>query len=221
MSEIRFIPITYELCAPVAALLEEVFPDMPPIDQYSVEELEEMVDLFPMGTPIVLDGDRPIGMGTGIFTDLDFDNMPATENGLLYDADDVCTHDPDGDYYYGSDIAVHPDYRGRGIARKIYNWRKKQVTDNNKKGFAAAAVLPGFANHRGTLTIHEYVDKVIAKELFDPTLSVQLRNGFKVVKLLHEYFTYPRSDNWSALILWENPNLDKPEPKRDSSCHRA
>lgn len=164
-----------------------------------------MVALFPIGTPIVLDGDRPIGMGTGIFTNVDFDNMPPTENELLYDENDESRHDPDGDYYFGSDLAVHPDYRGRGIARKIYNWRKKQVTDNNKKGFVAAAVLPGFADHRGKLTIHEYVDKVVAKELFDPTLSVQMRNGFHVVKLLHEFYTYPRSDNWSALILWENP----------------
>ena len=207
MSKIRYTPITYELCKPVAQLLELCFPDMPEEDQYSAEELEGMVELFPMGTPIVLDGERPIGMGTGIFTDLDFDNMPATENELLYDEDDVCRHNPDGAYYFGSDIAVHPDYRGRGIARQIYNWRKQQVIDHNKRGFAAAAVLPGYADHRGKLTIHDYVAKVVAKELFDPTLSVQLRNGFRVVKLLHEFFVFPRSDNWSALIVWDNPNL--------------
>ncbi len=202
-----FSPITYDLCEPTAELIRICFPDMPPSDQYVAEDFAEMVELYAMGTVVVLDGEKVIGMGTGIFTDLDFDNLPATENGLLYDENDRSRHDFAGDYYWGSDLAVHPDYRGRGIAREIYRWRKKQVTANAKKGFAAAAVLPGYADHRENLTIHEYVEKVVAKELFDPTLSVQLRNGFRVIKLLHEFFVFPRSDNWSALILWENPDL--------------
>lgn len=209
MNEIKltFSPITYELCAATAELISICFPDMPASEQYDAADFEEMVEVYPMGTVVVLDGEKVVGMGTGIFTDIDFDNLPAREIGLLYGDDDESLHDDDGDYYWGSDIAVHPDYRGMGIAREIYRWRKAQVTDNGKKGFAAAAVLPGYADHRDKLTIHDYVDKVIAKELFDPTLSVQIRNGFRVVKLLHEFFIFPRSDNWSALIFWENPEL--------------
>lgn len=206
-TNLRYTAITHELCQPVADLITLCFPDMPPSEQHGVEDFEELVELFSLGTVVVLDGTKVVGMGTGIFTDLNFDNLPATESELLYDEDDESRHDPDGDYYWGSDIAVHPDYRGQGIAREIYRWRKKQVTDNGKKGFAAAAVLPGYADYRDTLTIHTYVDNVIAKELFDPTLSVQLRNGFRVVKLLNDFFIFPRSNNWSALILWENPLL--------------
>ncbi|MEZ4635424.1 MAG: GNAT family N-acetyltransferase [Caldilineaceae bacterium] len=30
-------------------------------------------------------------------------------------------HDPHGDYYYGADISVHPDFRGLGIGRLLYD----------------------------------------------------------------------------------------------------
>ena len=206
MAKIRYVSLEKSLCQGVADLVQLCFPDMPLRDQYTADELEEIAQIYPEGTVVALDGKRPIGMGTGIFTDIDFANLPLLEDDLLYDEQERLRHDWQGDYYYGSDIAVHPAYRGRGIARKMYEWRKKQVTDHHKKGFVAAAVLPGFANHLHNLTADSYVQKVVAGELFDPTLSVQLRNGFRVVRLVHDFFEYPRSRNWAALILWDNPN---------------
>ena len=203
MKEIRYTILTTQLCQPVARLLEICFPDMPPEEQYNVTELHEMVEIFPEGTIVALDGDSVIGMGTGIFIDLDFDNFPPTDHDLLYTGK-RCNHNPAGAFYYGSDMAVHPNYRGLGIGRAIYNRRKALVVDQNKKGFVAGAVIPGFVNHKDRLSIQCYVNKVVDGELFDPTLSVQLRNGFKFIRLLPNFFIFPRSDNWGALIFWEN-----------------
>ena len=179
---------------------------MPEIDKYSREDLEEMAEVFPEGTIVALAGEEVVGKGTGIFVDLDFDNLPETENQLL-EVDGEFAHNPDGDYYYGSDFCVHPDYRGRRIGRNIYDRRKKVVTRNSKVGFAAAAVLPGFAEYKNQIDIDSYLAKVISGEIFDPTLSMQMRNGFKVIRPVKDFFVYPKSDNWAALILWENPNL--------------
>jgi GNAT superfamily N-acetyltransferase len=104
-------------------------------------------------------------------------------------------------------MAVHPDYRGRRIGREIYNRRKAVIQTYNKEGFVAAAVLPGYAQHEATLDIDTYLAKVVAGELFDPTLSMQLRNGFKVMRPIPDFFIYPRSSNWSALIFWPNPDF--------------
>lgn len=205
MSNIRFTVLTEERCAAVAELIQICFPQMPESDQYTESDLLEMAEVFPAGTIVMLDGDKVIGMGTGIFVDVDFDNLPGTEHEVLYNAEEESLHDDDGDYYYGSDIAVHPDYRGRGLSREIYNRRKALVTDNNKKGFVAAGVLPGYEHHKATTDVHTYLEKVKSGELFDPTLSVQMRNGFKPVRPLKDYFIYPKSDNWSVLIVWENP----------------
>lgn len=203
MNEITYTILNKELCQPVADLVLHCFPTMLPVDQYDADDLLQYAERFPEGGIIALDGDTVIGMGLGIFANVDPHNLPAREHDFMY-KESVLQHDPHGDYYYGCDLAVHPDYRGRGIAREIYGHRKALVTDNSKKGFYAAAVLPGFEQHKANMDAQTYVDKVSAGELFDPTLSVQLRNGFHVVKVLHKFFVFPKSDDWSALILWEN-----------------
>lgn len=179
---------------------------MPPDDQYNARELVELAQIFPEGTTLALDGEKVVGMGTGIFTDLDLDNLPPNEDDILYDADGRNLHNWNGCYYFGSDMAVHPDYRGRKIGREIYNRRKAVIQKYNKKGFVAAAVLPGYAEHEATLDIDSYIAKVVAGELYDPTLSMQLRNGFQVYRLIRDFFVFPRSSNWSAIIYWSNPD---------------
>lgn len=204
MSTIQYIPITAQLCEPVAELLQICFPHLPKESIYAAHELEELADIYPEGTIVALDGERVVGMGAGIMVHLDFNEFPKTEHALLYDEQDVCRHDMQGQYYFGSELGVHPDYRGRGIARQIYNRRKAEVTKHNKKGFIAAAVLPGYTNFIHSLSAEAYVAKVVQGEFFDPTLSVQLRNGFEVIKLLKDFYVNPQTNNWSALIYWEN-----------------
>jgi hypothetical protein len=48
--------------------------------------------------------------------------------------------------------------------------------------------------------------KVIAGELFDPTLSVQLRRGFKVHGIIQDYVDDPSCDGKAAFIVWPNPD---------------
>jgi hypothetical protein len=76
----------------------------------------------------------------------------------------------------------------------------------NKKGIVAGGLIPGYARYKSMLTPHEYVDKVVAGELFDPTLSFQLRNGFYVRGSLQNYIEDSASDNWATLIEWVNPD---------------
>ncbi len=211
MTQILYVPIQLEHVHGVKRVLDRCFPDRTPTEQYSIEELEELAEIFPEGTIIALDGDKVVAMSAGSFVDLDFDNLPPRERDLLHDKDGISTHTPDGEYYYGSDIGVDPAYRGRGIARQLYNHRKALVRRYNKRGFVAAGVLPGYEKHWDEIDIRTYVDKVIAGELFDPTLTVQLRNGFEVRALIKDFFIFPRSRNWSTLIVWDNPDYQDEE----------
>jgi hypothetical protein len=88
----------------------------------------------------------------------------------------------------------------------LYKARKGIVKRLNKKGIVAGGLIPGFARHKATMTAQEYVDKVVTGELYDATLSFQLRHDFIVRGLLENYIDDAPSDNWSTLIVWENPD---------------
>jgi ribosomal protein S18 acetylase RimI-like enzyme len=117
----------------------------------------------------------------------------------------VGNHDPDGDWYYGIDIAVHPDYRGRGIARRLYELRKQLVIDLGRKGFIAGGVIPGYADHRNEMSAREYVEAVARGDLVDPTLTPQLKNGFEVLGVVADYVEDATTENWASFIVWFNP----------------
>jgi GNAT superfamily N-acetyltransferase len=156
--------------------------------------------LFPEGDFVALDG-----LGSGFFVDFDFEHPDHTFREIMsegfYD-----NHDVNGAWYYGTDISVHPEYRGYGIGKLLYAARKDLVKRYNKRGIIAGGVLPGYANYKPDLTIHEYANKVVSGEIVDSTLTFQLKNGFQYRGLLKDYLEDSASDNWASLIVWENPD---------------
>ena len=148
-----------------------------------------------------------VGMASGVFVDYDI-SEPQHDMGEVCGTEGVGNHDPDGDWYYGIDIAVHPDYRGRGIARRLYELRHQLVIDHNRKGMIAGGVIPGYAEHKSALSAEQYVEAVAAGTLYDPTLSVQLRNGFEVTGVIADYVDDATVDNWASFIVWRNPYYD-------------
>ncbi|MEZ5342123.1 MAG: GNAT family N-acetyltransferase [Acidimicrobiales bacterium] len=49
----------------------------------------------------------------------------------------AATIQADGDWYYGTDITVLPEYRGYGIGRHLYELRKDVARTFNRKGIIA------------------------------------------------------------------------------------
>lgn len=170
---------------------------------FSVEIIEAYARTFPEGYFVARAGGTLVGQGAGIYLDFDFDHPQHTIVEIT--GENQCgNHDPDGDWYYGTDISVHPEYRGLGIGKRLYEARKNLVVRDGKRGIIAGASLPGYFEHRHEMTVPEYVDRVVAGDLVDPTLSFQMANGFQVRGLLENYMDDPADDGWAALIVWEN-----------------
>jgi GNAT superfamily N-acetyltransferase len=195
------------LAASMADDLEEIehlsFPMANRDDLLSADDIRAYARVFPEGFFVALEEGKPVGQGAGIYLDFDFEHPQHTIAGIT--GEHQCgSHDPDGEWYYGTDISVHPDYRGRGIGRLLYEARKDLVRRDGKRGIIAGASLPGFFHHKDSMSAGEYVDEVVAGELTDPTLSFQISNGFEVRGMLEGYLDDPADDGWAALIVWEN-----------------
>jgi GNAT superfamily N-acetyltransferase len=162
---------------------------------------------FPAGQFVALDseqGDRVIGQGSGFFIDFDFAHPNHSFReicGNFY----FSNHNPDGAYYYGADISVHPDYRGRGVGKLLYAARKAFVKATNRRGIIGGGMIPGYAAHSNALSVPAYVEKVVDGELRDPTLTFQLAQGFSVRGIIEGYLEDLVSGGTVPLILWPNP----------------
>lgn len=200
---LAYVNLTAELAPECAALELAAFPSANPAELFSTEDLIAQAGIFPEGFFVVLDGNRVVGQAGGIFVDFDFDHPQHTI--LEITGEHGCgNHDPDGDWYYGTDIVVHPDYRRRGIGRELYRLRKQLVREHGKAGIIAGGYLAGFAEHKAEMSAEEYCRRVVAGELYDRTLTFQLENGFEVRGVLENYLEDEANDGWASLIVWVN-----------------
>lgn len=201
------------LAPPYFDALEElqriVYPTLGEQELMRAEHFAAQYEIFPEGQIVALLDGRVVGQGSGFFINFDFDHPNHSFR-------EICAnfyfthHDPAGEYYYGADISVHPDLRGRGIGKRIYEARKALVRQTNRRGIVAGGLIPGFAAYKHKLSLQEYVDRVVAGELHDSTLSFQLHMGFRVRGLIPDYIEDSASDNWATLIEWVNPDYQPP-----------
>jgi len=208
MPELLYARATSAYAVQLRELEIVCFPTLAEADMLTEEEVGVQEEVFPEGAFMVLDRERVVGMASGIFVDYDLANLQHS----LYDiAGDIglYAHKPDGEWYYGLDIAVHPEYRGLGIGKKLYELRKQVVKDFNKHGIIAGGVIPGYAAHKDGMSAEDYVEAVTAGELFDPTLSFQLANGFEVLGVIADFVRDEAIDGWAAFIVWYNPDYDQ------------
>ncbi len=210
MSEITYRNLTHDLAEQCGKLELVAFPHADPDDLLSADDIHAYADVFPDGFFVALADDQVVGQGAGIFLDFDFAHPQHTIAGIT--GEHQCgNHDPNGDWYYGTDIVVHPDFRRRGIGGRLYELRKDVVRRHNRRGIIAGGHLHNYIDHKANLSAAEYVDKVVAGELYDATLSFQLENGFKAVGVLENYIADDATDGWSALIVWDDPDYEGPE----------
>ena len=206
MPDITYTPIEARWAAELAAIERAAFPTVGAVDLLTTEDIETLCGVFPDGGFVAFDGDKPVAMGVGILIDFNFDEPH-------HSLDDLCgenscgNHRDDADWYYGVTIAVDPQYRRLGIGQQLYVLRKETVRRLGKKGIVAGGVIPGYADHINEMSAADYVERVVAGELYDPTLSFQLANGFEARGAIPNYLDDPTVGDNAVLIVWNNPDL--------------
>ena len=120
-------------------LQRDCFPTLAPAELMREEHFLNHCRLFPEGNFVALCQSRVIGLGSGFLLDFDFD-QPQHSFQEIIDGGFYSHHDPAGDWYYGGDISVHPDFRRRGVGSLLYRVRKALVKRLNRKGLSLAGL---------------------------------------------------------------------------------
>ncbi len=211
---VRIVPLEAWHAPHLEALQVTCFPTLAAAERMRAEHFLHHLEVFPEGTFVALADAAPdgaalpepcvVGLGSGFRTAFDLGDPGHTFIEII-DGGWYGHHDPRGAWYYGADVSVHPDYRRRGIGGRLYDARKALCRRLDLRGIVAGGALPGFAHHKHAMHAEAYVARVVAGELHDPTLSMQLRQGFEVHGVLPGYLDDAAADGWASLIVWHNP----------------
>ena len=122
-------------------------------------------------------------------------------------------HDPQfGRTLYGAEVMALPTEQGRGVGSALYQARRELAERLGLLRIRAGARLRGYGTYAPDMTPVEYVLKVVRKELYDPTLSFQIKRGFHVIDVVSGYLRHDEESlGFAATIQWLNEAVAKPE----------
>lgn len=182
----------------------EYGPDDTVDDVLPPDSLRNHILRFNEGQFVALDGEKVVGYAITMRTRHKPSDKPETwfeAIGGLY----MNKHNPNGEWLYGVDFAVHPEYRRQGIGTRLYRARFNMVRRLNLRGFYAGGMLAGYAKYADRMTVQEYGEKVIKGDIQDPTVTMQINRGFKPRAVIKNYCGQVTEDDSAMLIVWNNP----------------
>lgn len=183
------------------ALQHIVFPNLADDEILHAPQYRAHLEIFPEGQYVITDGLSVIASTSTMRYRYNPEDTSHHTFFEIMGGGWLTTHVPDGDWLYGLDMGVHPAYRGKGLAKELYRARQHTCLQLNLKGQMMVGMLNGYQHHSDTLTIDSYYLQVISGDLFDPTVSVQMKIGFEIKKLMKEYLNDPTCGNAGALLI--------------------
>lgn len=187
----------------IRALLERL-NDLPDDDYFQVEHLCQHIARFAEGQFVALLGETVVGFAITQRTHYSPYARPLSWDEAVGDLS-LSRHQPRGEWLYGVDFAVAPEYRGHGIGSQMYQARFNLVKRLNLRGFYAGGMLHGYHRYADQMSLREYGLKVMRGEIKDPTVTMQIKQGFRPRAIIENYAEHPPSANGAMLIVWENP----------------
>jgi len=185
--------------AALGELQEIVFPTLSPAERLRAEHYRRHLEVFPEGQFVLLDEERIVGATTTMRTDTQ-EGFRAHRFREMSGGGFLTNHRPDGDWLYGLDLGIHPDYRGRGLSRLLYAARQRLVRRLGLKGQLTVGMMNGYGAVREQLSGEEYYEQWVERVRTDPTLTPQRKIGFRPIMLIPDYLDDPACGNYGVLL---------------------
>ena len=186
-----------------AAALEElqsiIFPTLSAAERLRAEQYLHHLSIFPEGQWVLLDGQRVVGATT---------TMRSTEEEGLSQHTFIAMsgggwltqHRPDGEWLYGLDMGILPDFRGRGLSRLLYRARHHLVRRLGLRGQLTVGMMNGYGIVAGEISGEEYYRQWRDGLREDPTLTPQRKIGFRPMALIPGYLDDPACGGFGVLL---------------------
>ncbi|MEK9713681.1 MAG: carbon-nitrogen hydrolase family protein [Thalassolituus sp.] len=186
----------------IKVLMDEAYPELG--GAWPQHTIERLIDEFPEGQIGVIDGEVLVGIALSVQVDYKRFSNPHTYEDIV-GPNDVISSNGEGDALYGLDVVIKKSHRGMRIGRRLYDARKELCRQYNLRAILAGGRIPSYQHHRDEMTPAEFIQKVDAKEIYDPILSFQLSNDFQVTRLLKKYLPEDaESSGYATLLEWNN-----------------
>lgn len=186
----------------IREMMNRVYPSMG--GAWTPEQFTSQITRFPEGQICIEDDGKVIAAALGLIIDYSKYGDNHTYDRIVGDGH-LKNHDFDGDYLYGTDIFVHPDYRDLRLGRRLYDARKELCEELNLKGILIGGRIPGYEKYHDQMTPQKYIQAVKSRELYDPVLTFQLANDFHIKKLIKNYLPADHeSKAYGVLLEWTN-----------------
>ncbi len=185
----------------VTELCRRVYPTAPP---WTEVQLSSHLRVFPDGQFVAVEqsSGRIVGMAASLIVRWD-DYDLTTSWREFTDAGAFTNHDPSGKTLYGAEVMVDPERQRLGIGAKLYAARRALVERMDLLRIRAGARLRGYHRFADAMPPNEYVARVVSGRIVGPTLSFQLREGFRVIAVVPDYLRHdPESLGYAAVIEW-------------------
>src|SRR5450432_3231833 len=200
-SGIAILPMKEEYAKEIEALQHKIFPTLAEEEILHANQYKKHLEIFPEGQFVAMDGNKVVGATTSMRYHFNLNHIEYHTFYEVMGGGWLTTHDPNGEWLYGIDVSVDPDYRKMGIARALYRARQHTVRYLGLKGQMTVGMLNGYSNLKDEMNIDEYYEKIKNHELFDPTVSVQEKVGYEIVGLMKDYLNDPTCGNAGAIII--------------------
>jgi GNAT superfamily N-acetyltransferase len=183
--------------AAMASVQRRVFPTLSANELIGEEHFSRHIELFPEGQFVVL-LDGTVIASTSTFR-TSFPNAHHTFLGITGDLW-LTTHDPVGQWMYGFDMGVDPEFQGLGLGRIMYRARNDMALRLGMKGQVIVGMPSGFGKVSSQMTFPDYLEGVKTHSIFDPTVSVQIKMGFKPLHIIPDYLVDPKCGNYGVMM---------------------
>ncbi|UFU01451.1 GNAT family N-acetyltransferase [Radiobacillus kanasensis] len=187
---------------------------------FSREHFESHLRIFPEGQVCIEFDGKIVGSCSSLI--INFDEYPEEHTMKQISGNNFITnHNPNGKNLYGIDVVVHPEYRHMKIGRRLYQARRDICKKFNLKSILFGGRIPNYHKYADKRTPEEYAEQVISRKIYDPVLTFQTMNGFKLRRILPNYLP-PDKDSLGYATLMEWANVDyQPDVAEDFRYKRS